>query len=241
MLLVFCFDIINTLKKQRLKREYMKITELFNVKRPIIDNTNENHKYLLNDLEEAFRNSGSFFHFDHYYSFQENEEYCNAISFKEISKLHFGSDEDSVFRIIRFKGEDVGYMQKSGDTRYWSLGFLSEEKLMKFVLFLHHIDSQFCEYSGIKQYLIKEEEEHHCQYVKLEEKEGDVLIKSFNTFGEWLEKSSKPEIALIEENGVLTEWKIKDHKEANLEGHSIVVERNGMSIHVSPKDIKFKI
>lgn len=190
----------------------MLLKELLSLEKPIISKGDKGFEHLLQDVLRAVESNENYpwnCKFDMAYAFVDDEEFNNRIGIKEIYRLHFESDEDSILRVIVFDGVDIAYVSKSGDTRYWHWQFYLKTYMDNFLSFLRQVNDRLSTSDFESDAILDlEKAEHFCQYIELDKINDDVYIKDFKGFAWALEQHNHPKKGFIVKNDVVMEVEI---------------------------------
>lgn len=193
----------------------MKLKELIKLERPITKKNDEGFDGMLYDLVQAIESNHKYpwgCNFNNVSCFADDDSFNHRVSFKEIYKWHFESDEDSIMRIVLIDDIEIGYVSKSGDTRYWTFQFFLKSYLDSSISFFREVDFRLSDDDFAEDCSIADlEEEHHCQYISLEKLNDSVYIKNFNGFSWALEKFNIPKVGFTLHEGIymkveIIEW-----------------------------------
>ncbi len=187
----------------------MLIKELLSLKKPVVSKGDNDFESLIQDVLRAIESNENYpwnCKFDMAYAFSDDEEFNNRISIKEIYKLHFQSDEDSILRVIVFDGVDIAYMSKSGDTRHWFWQFYLKSYMDSFLAFLRQVNDRLSSSDFESDCIIDlNSTEHFCQYIEFDKINNDVYVKNFKGFAWALENHNHPKKGFLIKNQVVME------------------------------------
>lgn len=225
----------------------MKLKNLLKQKREIITVENKHFGAVVYDLVEAIESNSNWpwcLSLNSTYKYPEDEVFSNSVGIKDLSTINFGSDEDSINRILVFKGEDIAYLTKTGDTRTWGFQFYDKGKMDNFLAFLMEVELRVNNEVDLEYAIISEkdlEEDVGDQYLSFNEFNDEVYLSINNDFAPWVLKNSIPNDIYLKEHDQMNKYPVVKWATAfPKKDSSLVIDKNGVETIVFSKDIYIK-